>query len=44
MIDMEVKKLLSESYIRVKNLLKTNESHLKSLATALIKEETMSSA
>jgi len=44
MMDMEVKKILSESYTRVKTLLKVNESHLKNLATALIKEETMSSA
>ncbi|CAD8190348.1 unnamed protein product [Paramecium octaurelia] len=42
MVDMEVKKILEESYNRVKNLLKVNESKLKDLATELVKRETLS--
>ncbi|CAD8076415.1 unnamed protein product [Paramecium primaurelia] len=42
MVDMEVKKILEESYNRVKTLLKSNENKLKSLATELVKKETLS--
>ncbi|CAD8199289.1 unnamed protein product [Paramecium pentaurelia] len=42
MVDMEVKKILEESYNRVKTLLKTNENKLKELATELVKKETLS--
>jgi len=42
LVDQEVQKILQESLVRVKGLLKTNESNLKNLAKELVVAETMS--
>lgn len=40
-IDAEIKKILSDSYDRAKNVLKTHQKELKALAEALLKYETL---
>lgn len=40
-IDAEIKKILSDSYERAKNILKSHPKELKSLAEALLKYETL---
>jgi len=41
LIDAEIKRLLSESYERAKNILKTHSTEHKALAQALMKYETL---
>ena len=40
-VDFEIKKILSDSYERAKNILKTHSKEHKALAEALLKYETL---